>query len=139
VKITRLEDRFKIDLDGVKLTVSPLSGRQKLEMTSMLKQVEGRFIIDKASQEHFLVKHSVKAIEGLKDLNDQDYQLSFDGGALTDECAEELLGFLVNTYFTIANTQAMQGMFGKVTNPYNGQVIEGVTVERLVKEEDEKK
>lgn len=140
MRIARLEDKFKISLGEVVVTVSPLSGRQKIEMTSMIKQTpEGKFIIDKAAQELYLVKHSVKEILGLKDLDGKDYELQFDGKSLTDACAEEVLGFLVNTMFTFANTQAMGGVFGDVVNPFNGEKLDGIKVERLVKEGDEKK
>lgn len=140
MRIARLDERFKINLGEVSLTVSPLSGRQKLEMTSMLRQgSDGKFYIDKASQEHFLVKHSIKGVEGLKDLDDKDYDLRFDGKCLTDECAEELLAFLVNTMFTFANTQAMNGLFGEVVNPFTGEKLNGVSVERVIKEGEEKK
>lgn len=140
MRIARLEDKFKIKLGEIELTVSPLSGRQKIEMTSLIRQGEGgKFFIDKAAQEHYLVKHSVKGVHGLKDLDDKDYELVFADKCLTDECAEELLGFLVNTMFTYANTQAMDGIFGDVVNPFTGKKVEGVSVERLVKEGEEKK
>lgn len=140
MKITRLEDRFKIKLGEVQLTVAPLSGRQKLEMTAMIKQNDkGQFLVDRPSQEHFLIKHSVKEITGLKDTDEEDYALEFDGSSLSDNCAEELLGFLANSYFTVANTQALRGVFGEVINPYNNQKVEGVEVYKIVKGEDEKK
>lgn len=140
MKIARLTDRFKIKMEGVTVTVSPLSGRQKLEMTSMIKQREdGKLYIDKASQELYLVKHSVKAIEGLTDYDEKDYVLHFDGDSLSDDCAEEILGFLVNTYFTTANTQAMNGIFGDVLNPMTGESIKGIEVERVVKASEEEK
>lgn len=140
MKILRLSERFKIDLEGVVVTIAPLSGSQKLEMTSMVKQNDdGKFYVDKNKQELFLVKHSVKAIEGLKDMDEQDYRLEFNGDKLADDCAEEVLGFLVNTMFTFANTQAMKGLFGEVINPFNGEAIKGVNIERVIKEGDEKK
>lgn len=140
MKILRLSERFKIDLEGVIVTIAPLSGSQKLEMTSMVRQNDdGKFYIDKNKQELFLVKHSVKEISGLKDMDDQEYSLEFNGDKLADDCAEEVLGFLVNTMFTYANTQAMKGLFGEVLNPFSGEVIKGVTIERVIKEGDEKK
>ena len=120
--------------------VAPLSGRQKLEMTSMIRQREdGKLYIDKPSQEHYLVKHSIKSIEGIKDYDGQDYVLYFDGDSLSDNCAEEVLSFLVNTYFTVANTQIMSGIMGEVINPISGKPIEGITIERVEKVSDEEK
>lgn len=140
MKILRLSERFKIDLEGVVVTIAPLSGSQKLEMTSMVRQNDdGKFYIDKNKQELFLVKHSVKEISGLKDMDEKDYALEFEGSHLTNECAEEVLGFLVNTMFTFANTQAMKGLFGEVINPFSGESIKGVSIERVIKEGDEKK
>jgi hypothetical protein len=142
MKILRLTERFKLNLDGVIVTIAPLSGSQKLEMTSMIRQgADGKHYIDKTKQEVFLVKHSVKAIEGLKDMDEADYALEFekDSSYLTNECAEEVLSFLVNTMFTFANTQAMNGLFGEVINPFTNEPIKGVSIERVVKEGDEKK
>jgi hypothetical protein len=132
MKILRLEDRFKINLNGVIITVAPLAGRQKLEMTSMIRQhPDGKLYLDKPSQELFLIKHSVKSVEGLKDYDDQDYALEFEGNELSDNCAEELLSFLVNTWFTVANTQAIRGEFGAVINPIDGKALNGIEVERV--------
>lgn len=140
MRISRLSDRFKIKLEGVTVTVAPLSGRQKLEMTSMIKQKEdGKLYLDKPAQEHYLIKHSVKKIEGLKDYDGQDYVLHFDGDSLSDDCAEEVLSFLVNTYFTVANTQIISGIMGDVINPITGQAISGISVERIEKASDEEK
>lgn len=141
MKISKLTDRFNIKLEGVTVIVAPLSGSQKIEMTSFYKQGEnGRILIDKPAQELYLVKHSVKEIEGIRDLDGNAYQLEFDrNGFLTNDCAEEVLGYLANTFYTYANTQAIRGLFGEVLNPYTGEKLEGVSVERLVKQEDEKK
>lgn len=138
MKIARLEDRISIDLGEVKVKIAPLSGRHKQEMTSMIKQGEdSKFYIDKPAQELFLIKHSIKEVSGIKDFKDNDYQLEFDGSALTDKCAEELLGFLVSTWFTTANTQAMHGMFGEVINPISGKVINGIHIALDSKENEE--
>lgn len=139
MKIARLSERFKIKLGAVTVTVAPLSGSQKIEMTSLVRQdASGKLFINKPAQELFLIKHSVKAIEGLMDHDDKEYQLQFTDGlaTLTDECAEEMLSFLSGTFFTFANTQAMAGLTGEVLNPFTGKVIEGVSTERLIKKED---
>lgn len=141
MRIARLSDRFKIKMEDVEVIVAPLSGKQKLEMTSMIKQNEsGRFFIDKIAQELFLVKHSIKGISGLKDLDGNAYELSFEGEYLSDACADELLGFLVNSYFTVANTQIIAGIMGDVVNPITGEVVKGISVERVsaISEEEKK-
>lgn len=127
-------------MEGVTITVAPLSGRQKIEMTSLIRQDKsGKLYIDKAGQEHFLIKHSVKGLEGLKDLDGNAYELEFEGDYLSDACAEELLSFLVNSYFSVANLQVLNGLEGEVINPMNGQVIEGIMVERVKKLSEEEK
>jgi hypothetical protein len=140
MKIARLSDRFKIKMDGVTVIVAPLSGRQKLEMTSLIKQGnDGKLYIDKASQELYLVKHSIKEIQGIKDHDGIDYNLEFDGDCLSDTCGEEVLSFLVNTYFTVANTQIMNGIFGEVISPMSGKPVNGILVERVAKMSEEEK
>lgn len=118
----------------ISVKIAPLSGRQKVEMTSLFTQDGARFRIDKPAQEHFMIKHSVKEITGIVDEDNNPYVLEFDGDHLTDLCAEEVLGFLVNTWFTVANVQAIAGMYGEVLNPNTGKVISGVSVERYIKE-----
>lgn len=140
MKIARLSDRFVIKLEEVEITIAPLSGRQKLEMTSMIKQGDdGKLYLDKISQELFLIKHSVKSIKGLKDFDESEYKLEFSGEELTEECADELLGFLVNSYFTVANTQVMSGILGEVINPITGKAIRGISIERAGSDGDEEK
>lgn len=135
MKITRLTDRHIIKMDDLEIKVAPLSGRQKVEMTSLYTQDDkGRFKIDKPAQEHFMIKHSIKEIKGLMDADNHGYELQFDGEALTDECAEELLGFLVNTWFTVANAQAISGLYGEVISPINNKPVKGVSIERVIKE-----
>lgn len=138
MRIARLEDRFLIKMGEVTIKIAPLSGRQKVEMTSFYSQDKnGKFKLDKPAQEIFLIKHSIKDISGLKDDDGNDYNLEFEkeGNCLTNDCADELLGFLVNTYFTVANTQAMGGLYGEVMNPYTNTKVEGVSVERVIKED----
>lgn len=142
MKIARLGERFKVKLGEISVTISPLSGSQKIEMTSMVKQnKDGKLVVDRANQELYLVKHSVKAIEGLKDLDDKEYQIrtTEGSGVLTDECAEEVLSFLANTWFSVAVPQMMRGLFGEVINPLSGLAVEGVFVERIIPKDDEKK
>lgn len=108
----------------------------------MVKQnKDGKLVVDRANQELYLVKHSVKAIEGLKDLDDKEYQIrtTEGSGVLTDECAEEVLSFLANTWFSVAVPQMMRGLFGEVINPLSGLAVEGVFVERIIPKDDEKK
>ncbi len=127
-------------MEEVEITIAPLSGRQKLEMTSMIKQGDdGKLYLDKISQELFLIKHSIKSIKGLKDFDDGEYNLVLSDGEMTDECADELLGFLVNSYFTVANTQVMSGILGEVINPITGKSIRGISVERVSNNIDEEK
>ena len=122
-------------MEGIEINVAPMSGRQKVEMTSLYTQDEkGRFRVDKPAQEHFMIKHSIKGINGLKDADENDYTLEFDGEYLTDACADELLSFLVNTWFTVANTQAISGLYGQVINPMNQKPVIGVSIERVIKE-----
>jgi hypothetical protein len=140
MKIARLSDRFKIKMENVTVFVAPLSGKQKLEMTSFVKQsASGKFYIDKIAQEHYLVKHSVKSISGIQDIDGLDYELEFEGEALTDLCADELLGFLVNSYFTVANAQIVSGILGEVINPITGEAVKGISIERVNSLTDEEK
>lgn len=136
MKISRLTDRYVIKMGEISLKLAPLSGRQKVEMTSLYTQdpATGRFKVDKPAQEHYMVKQSIKEISGLKDDDGNDYKLEFDGDVLTETCAEEVLGFLVNTYFTTANVQAIAGLYGEVISPLTNKPIKGVSVERYIKE-----
>lgn len=128
MKIARLTDRFIIKLGEISVEVSPMSGKEKVEMGGFSTWKEGKLITDKPRQEHFIIKHTVKNILGVTDTRGEDYKLSFDGNVLTDDCADEVLGLLASTWFPVATVQLAQNSLGAVINPITGKALDGVEI-----------
>ena len=128
MKIARLTDRFTIKMGEVSVEVSPLSGREKVELAGFSSWKEGKISVDKPRQELFVIKHTVKNISGVVDMDDCPYKLSFDGNVLTDDCAEEVLGLLASTWFPVATLQIANSGAGALISPLTGQPVEGVEI-----------
>lgn len=128
MKIARLTDRFIIKMGEISIEVSPLSGREKVELAGFSSWKEGKIHVDKPRQELFVIKHTVKDVHGVTDMDDHPYKLAFDGNVLTDDCADEVLGLLASTWFTYATLQLASSGVGKVISPINGQPVEGVEI-----------
>lgn len=128
MKILRLTDRFEIKMGEISVEVSPLSGKEKVELAGFSSWKEGKIHVDKPRQEHFVIKHTVKNITGVTDIQGKPYELTFDKDALTDECADEVLSFLASTWFTYATLQLANSGPGKVINPVTNEPLEGVEI-----------
>lgn len=129
--LAKLTDRFDIKMSGVTVTVAPLSGRDKIMISSFTSYEKGKLKIDKPSQEHYIIKKSVKAIQGILLADGTEYTLEFENGqdSLTDLCADEVLGFLSSTWFSVAGIQLAEGKLGEVINPITGKAIEGMSID----------
>lgn len=129
--IPKLSDRFDIKMGEVTVTVAPLSGRDKIVLSSFTSYELGKLKMDKPSQEHFTIKKSVKAVSGLNLIDGSPYVLEFEKGqdCLTDYCADELLGFLASSWFTVSMMQLSGGELGDVINPMTNKPLNGVSIE----------
>jgi hypothetical protein len=106
IKIVRITDRLPVIVDGVTFYVAPLSSGAKAELLQAIEEKGGESKFDTVKYIKTLIKHCLKAIEGLEDMHGEPYKLSFDdSGLLTEDCVEELtqLAQVGKAMGTIAN------------------------------------
>lgn len=137
MRIPRLTDRFIVKLGEISVEVSPLSGREKVELAGFTTFNKGIRVVDRPSQEHYIVKHSVKKLFGVKNYSGSDYELTFEGSVLSDDCADEVLSMLASGWFTVALGQLAGNEDGKVINPIDGKPLDGVFIEYINQSKDE--
>lgn len=108
MKIYKLTDRIKVQISDVTFWLSPLSADQKAELMSQTKIVKGEEKTDGWKVTLLTLKYSIKAIEGLVDVDDEPYQLSFDpDGTLSLDCVNELMQIECSTDLMLAATSLM--------------------------------
>lgn len=88
--ILSMQDRIKLKLGKVSLTLKPLSVFEQSEI-SKHKEMKGG-----VESENVLLtsiaytKYALKGIEGVKMHNGSDYELQFENDILTDDCVSEI-------------------------------------------------
>lgn len=139
MKIPRLGSKFKISIQDVTFIVEPLSYEKKAEMGNFTRILAGKEIVDTRKVAHYMIKHSVKGIEGVYDLDNEKYELEFEGDCLSDNCASEIGLMLISAELQLACMSVASGNFDKVINPVNGETLEGIKVEYIKKKKDDVK
>jgi hypothetical protein len=95
MKILSLKDRVRLtaktDLGEVKVTLKPLSSSQKIELASKTKMIKGEEVQDFSQQAILAIKFCVFEVEGFKHHDDSQFELEYENGVLTDDCADDLL------------------------------------------------
>lgn len=80
------------ELEGVTFWVSPLKMEHKQHITEAAVKSKGGVKTEHALKASFLaVKYGVKRVEGLRELDGSDYELTFDGDVLSDDSVEDIL------------------------------------------------
>lgn len=121
MKILRLKDRLKITVGDVKFWISPINAIQKKEIAGCTKMQGGKETFDLFAAQMLYLKYGLKKIEGIKDYNDKDYELEFDGDYLSDESVSEIMTLECSPKFL----EAAWSVFNGIT----GEKIEGAKVE----------
>lgn len=89
-KIYKTTDRLTYKVDDITIKIAPLNMEQKVELSELM--VAGRQDIKKAMEGTVKVlRYALKEVKGLEDSDGNDFELEFDSGMLTEECAEMLL------------------------------------------------
>lgn len=107
MKILKLTDSVEIKHDGVSVFVAPMSKEQKAQVSSCVKMFAGKEIADYEAIGIKTIQFSVKSIKGIKGYDNKDYELSFDGDCLSEDCAYELLGAFSSTPIVGAISQVV--------------------------------
>lgn len=94
LKVYRVTDRIPIRIGEVTVKLGPLHQWQKQELSSFQLMDEGHQVEELAKANFYLIKASVKHVEGIEYATGGVFKCEFEDDTcsmLTDECANELL------------------------------------------------
>ena len=121
MKIYTVEDRVKIKIGELVVSISPLSFKQKMEIQAKINE--------NASEGTLLaIRHGVKKVEGVERSNGEKYELSFEDGLITDICANDLLNMEMGGVIATACVNLIQGIPKELVHPETGKPLEGVEI-----------
>lgn len=123
MKIYKISDRIKIKIGDIVVKVSPLSFAQKSEIQAdLIKFQQSKDIKDLMDSSFKAIKYAVKEIENI------DYQLEFEGNVLTDACVEDLLNCEINNQLVAACIAFLNGVPNQIINAETGKPLEGIEI-----------
>lgn len=125
-RILRMNDRIEITVGDIKFKLAPLSYGHKQELLGSTRNSGGKEIFDLAKAQFLYLKYGLKEIHGIKDYNDEDYKLSFQGDYLTDDCVSEIMNIEQTPDLLNACWQVLNGI--KELEDENGESLEGVNI-----------
>lgn len=127
-RIYRKSDRIKLKVDDVILEVAPLSHHVKTEIQQLLLSGRTEGSIKKMNQGIDLaVKHSVKSISGVYDLDGNEYKLVMEGDVLSDESVSDLLSMSLTNKLVIICSNLAAGNNESFVN-MDGGILDGVEI-----------
>jgi len=88
LKILRMSDRIKIEMGEITVKVSPIDHAAKLEISN---------VNDNYEKARLIMKLSLKEISGIECHDGTKYELKFENGKLSDDCANEITDLLLKT------------------------------------------
>lgn len=124
-KILRTSDRIHVQIDDVRVSISPLSFHQKAEVQSMLSLQSGYLKAAFAA-----IKYSVKAVSGIEVGDGEKYELEFEEGgkALSDQCVDDLLNMESSAKLLTVCASMMAGIPSAGFADAEGKPLEGVSI-----------
>ena len=129
-KIYRTTDRIKVNIHDMCFSLSPLTISQKREIQGHLYQaVKEQDLLSAQEAAMLSIKYSVKSVKGLYDQNNEEYQLEFDGGFLSDNCVQDLMNIESNETLANVCNSLLYGIQNPLVDPLTGKEIQGVSFE----------
>lgn len=120
MKILKTTDKVKLTIPDstISVVISPLSAKQKLEISSKMKMVKGEEIPDYNAQGMLLIKYSLKEVYGISDYEGNDYKLEFElnGDGLTENCVDDVSSILSESNLILPVTLAANKVLSKIEN-----------------------
>jgi hypothetical protein len=127
-KIYKRSDRLTVKIDDVTLKLAPLSIHQKVEIQTAMFNGRTKADLSEATRGVVLsLKYSVKGVEGIEDADGNAYQLQFEGDALTDACADDLMNLEITQRLSMVCAGMLNGIPSEFTDQY-GNKMDGVEV-----------
>lgn len=133
-KIYRTSDIIPLNIDGLKIGVSPLTFEQKMEIQAQMLSGKPTDAMKAAA---FAVKYALKKLDGIEDSNGNPYELQFENGRITDQCWDDLQNMAQSQKLTMVCLNLLSSVPDEFTDPATGKKIEGV--KRLDKEKSSAK
>jgi hypothetical protein len=124
-----MKDRIRLKIGEVSFLLAPLSNFQKSEIASFSKTKSGNEVFDLFKAQHYYVKYAVKGIEGVKNYDDSDYKLEFEGDFLSDGCVSEIFSMPVKDKLAYSCFQLLNEIPDKLIDPSNGEPLQGVELD----------
>lgn len=132
-KVYRISDRIRIDVEGLVVTISPLTFAQKAEIQALA--ASGDFM--KAMQSaRIAVKYAVKGVEGLEYPDGTAFNIELSEGSLSDETVDELFNVPQSEKLAFACMNLLGSIPKDFIDPHTGEKMKGV---KIVKESPGKK
>lgn len=128
MKLYRLSDRITVDINGVKVQLSPLTFAQKTEIQQhMFKAAKGD-VVASLDGAKLAVAYSLKAIDGVEDMAGNKYELRHENGTVTQECLEELFNSEMAGQLVTVCVSLLASIPKEFIDPNTGRPLEGVSI-----------
>ena len=115
------DDIIKINIEGLTLSVSPLTYKQKDEIQSLFINRQALEGAVKA------MRYAIKDIEGLKNRDGSDFKLKRKAGQLDDKTIDALLNAPFGTKMNLVCVSLLNGIPDQFLHPETGEPLEGVS------------
>lgn len=129
--ILRKSDRLKVEIEGIEFKIAPLTFQQKNELQAhMVKAVSGDMeeAMNSVRKALMFCLKDMKGVQYIDESGDpRDYQLSFDGDVLSDDCIDELLNMPFSAKLNTVCSSMLQGVPDQILDE-KGKPIEGIKI-----------
>lgn len=102
--------RFEINIGEVTFVISPLSYQHKGHVSSFFAKKNGINFEDQINAAFYSIKYALKDIKGVKNADNSEYKLVFEGDSITDECANEVLQLAESQDLIVATAKMIEGI-----------------------------
>jgi len=125
------QDRIKIVIHDVSLTVKPLSYKEKLNWSNCISSQSGSQSENAMIGLALLLKSSLKNIEGITYSDGTPFALEFDeAGGLSDECVENLLNLEMTTDLITVMYSLLRGIPNEIKDS-SGNIIDYIKISSM--------
>jgi hypothetical protein len=127
-KIYKCSDKIDINVDGITITVSPLTYGQKMNLNNMLlsaSQGDTQAAMDVIIA---TFKASIKGIKGLENEDGSEYKVNMIDGELSQDNIDDLLNLPMSNKISALCSSLLYGAPKDKILDMNGNVIEGISI-----------
>lgn len=127
--VYKKNDLIKVKITDITFHIKPLTYSERTEIMSCA-HMQGGNVIENAAKATFLaMRHAIRDIEGVTNVDGTPYKLSFsEDGALTDDCIDDLLNLHTSDKLGPTLNNFLKGVPAKIVDPFTGEALEGVEI-----------